>query len=72
MGNKWTFKRDLTRDWLIGVKENSDIRASNILNRRSVTKEKLSEWLECLCFVLDILGAPYMQGAVERVELLSS
>ena len=56
----------------IGVKENSDIRASNILNRRSVTKEKLSEWLECLCFVLDILGAPYMQGAVERVEQLTS
>ena len=56
----------------IGVKENSNIRASNILNRRSVTKEKLSEWLESLCFVLDSFGAPHMQGAVERIEQLTS
>ena len=54
----------------LGIKDYSDIRACN-LNKRTVSKEKLCEWLECICFMLDAFAAPHMQCAVNRVEELT-
>ena len=56
----------------LGVKNNEDIRSSHIMNRRSVTKERLSQWLECVGSMLYTFAAPHMKRAVERVEELTS
>ena len=55
----------------LGVKDFSEIRARHMI-KPSVTKKKLSEWLECVCYMVDSFAAPHMQSALERIEELSS
>ena len=38
------------------------------LNIRSVTKDKLIEWLENACYLLDTCSIPLLQKAAEKVE----
>lgn len=40
----------------------------NKLNMRSVTKDKLVEWLETACYLLDTCCMPLLEQAVEDVE----
>ena len=38
------------------------------LNKRTVPKEKLAEWLETVCYILDSFSVPLLKNAV-RVQL---
>ena len=46
----------------LGVKEYTEKRSSYIMDKRTETKDSLSEyqsgeWLECVCFMLDTFAA---------------
>jgi hypothetical protein len=38
------------------------------LNKRSVTKEKLAEWLETVCYILDSYSVPLLKKAVSAID----
>ena len=48
----------------IGVEYNDEVRFDK-LNQRSVPRERLSEWLETVCRILDNHCVPLLQSAVE-------
>jgi len=51
----------------LDVKEYGDLVLKN-LNKRSVTKEKLCDWLQTLCYILNRYASPHLQMAAERVD----
>ena len=38
------------------------------LNKRSVPKEKLAEWLETVCYILDSFSVPLLKNAVSTID----
>ena len=57
------------------VPEYTDIRLTNLLAKRSVTKEKLASWLETVCFILDQYAIPGLDKATllsDEVESLKN
>ncbi len=52
-----------------GVKKSSDLRACN-LNKPSITKAMLLEWLETFVYLLDEFSIPLMHFAADRTEEL--
>ncbi len=50
-----------------GVHNFNDLTRSN-LNKRSVTKERLCEWIETLCYTLNKFASAHLQMAVERID----
>ena len=57
------------------VSEYSDIRLTNLLAKRNVTKEKLASWLETVCFSFDQYAITCLDKAVlmsEEVESLKN
>ena len=56
---------DMCKELNISNKQN--IQACN-LNKRSVTKEKLSGWLETVCYILDSFSVPLLETAVPILE----
>ena len=39
------------------------------LNKRTVPKEKLAEWLETVCYILDSFSVPLLKNAVSSIDL---
>ena len=55
----------------IGVKHFDLLSNQNISNKRSVTKERLCEWIKTLCFTLNRFDSAHLEIAVERIGKLS-
>ncbi len=55
----------------IGVNNFNDLTSHN-LNKRSVLKEKLCDWLETVCYTLNCFASPHLQMAVERIDELNT
>jgi hypothetical protein len=53
----------------LNISNKQNIQACN-LNKRSVTKEKLSGWLETVCYILDSFSVPLLETAVPIVECI--
>ena len=51
----------------IGVEHNDDVRFDK-LNQRSVPRERLSEWLETMCWILNNYCGPLLQSASETAD----
>ena len=51
----------------LDVKEYGEFVLKN-LNKRSVSKEKLCDWLQTVCFILNGYAAAHLQMAAERVD----
>ncbi len=47
----------------IKVNSYQDIRSCYLMNKRSVTKEKLCNWLETVCCILDQFSIPWLDIA---------
>ena len=41
------------------------------LNKRSVPKEKLAEWLETVCNILDSFSVPLLKNAVSTIDCIA-
>lgn len=54
----------------LSITNNHDIQ-SCYLNKRTVSKEKLSNWLETVCYILDSFSVPLLKNAVPIVERIS-
>ena len=48
----------------------SDIRTINLLSKRSLTREKLANWLEVVCCILDQHAIPWLEKASPLTEEL--
>ena len=48
--------------------DNVDLIRQCNLNKRSVTKEKLAEWLETVCYILDSYSVPLLKNAVSAID----
>ena len=49
-------------------RDNFDIIRQCHLNKRSVPKEKLAEWLETVCYILDSFSIPLLKNAVSTID----
>ena len=57
--------RDMYQELNIGYE--SVIKQSH-LNKRTLPKEKLAEWLETVCFILDSYSIPLLKNAVSTID----
>ena len=48
--------------------DNIDIIKQCHLNKRSISKEKLAEWLETVCYILDSVSVPLLKNAVSTID----
>ena len=55
----------------LGVSDFNDLDSSNI-NKRTVTRDRLCEWLATLCFTLNRFASAHLQMAVERIDELNT
>ena len=48
--------------------DNDCIIRQSHLNKRTLPKEKLAEWLETVCYILDSFSVPLLKNAVSSVD----